>query len=621
MAAHAMKVCCALLIAICAADVQKNVIKSIDTLAGASVASNDRGNRVLVAWAGQHVYGTVVAKEDLVSPDLEKKGIVLAKDLNTPIMSVHTAINNLGSLGLVLWSQYVSQGQNGKCMLKSAYYDGYLGVFGGIKTLTEFQAGTSADCQLSDLKMNVGNDGRYSNIVYKQPDSRHLGQYGLVTLVLNGNVTTSHKLCCNTNRYITADDQQFAMASSPDGSQLTVGWVDSNGTNSSVNILQLKDSGVIGNPVAVPVNSTAKIDVDVARDAAHATVIINQGTLVQILMQPAFETKWNEPFYLPGFNGTEENSIVLSANGALIPETFLVIQYQLQSLDGVAVVECVYNLLLNKCARTNTLHLDDTAGTDNEVQVVGDGDLAVSMYSIGMDQTTASTQQVFLSVNYINENKPFEFILDSSASDRSFCDLQMAPLPLTEIGMVIAQWTVNVCEDCTQCASDDNISLYIATYQTTDGTYSCSAGGQCVEMVGGTFPSKVSCELGCVPEPSPGWACVNNECVETVGNSVFPSLVTCDVECYMPAPPAPAGNDNGKHKLSAGSVLLLLFFMGLVLPYLVGGAIFMRTVKGARGIEMVPHLSFWTQTLPGLIGDGVRFCICRPIKGAPYHQI
>lgn len=53
--------------------------------------------------------------------------------------------------------------------------------------------------------------------------------------------------------------------------------------------------------------------------------------------------------------------------------------------------------------------------------------------------------------------------------------------------------------------------------------------------------------------------------------------------------------------LSAGSVLLILFFVGL-LVYLVGG-ILIRHNNGARGWEMVPHHQFWSE-LPSLIVDG-----------------
>uniref|UniRef100_A0A224YVF6 Autophagy-related protein 27 n=1 Tax=Rhipicephalus zambeziensis TaxID=60191 RepID=A0A224YVF6_9ACAR len=65
-------------------------------------------------------------------------------------------------------------------------------------------------------------------------------------------------------------------------------------------------------------------------------------------------------------------------------------------------------------------------------------------------------------------------------------------------------------------------------------------------------------------------------------------------------PEAPTGG------LSAGSVLLILFFIAL-LVYLVGG-ILINHNNGARGWEMVPHHQFWSE-LPGLCVDGCVFFV------------
>ncbi|CAN7985058.1 unnamed protein product, partial [Ixodes hexagonus] len=64
--------------------------------------------------------------------------------------------------------------------------------------------------------------------------------------------------------------------------------------------------------------------------------------------------------------------------------------------------------------------------------------------------------------------------------------------------------------------------------------------------------------------------------------------------------------------LSAGSVLLILFFVGVLL-YLVGGVI-LKHSNGARGWEMIPHQQFWSE-LPSLIVEGcvffVKFVTCQ----------
>lgn len=46
--------------------------------------------------------------------------------------------------------------------------------------------------------------------------------------------------------------------------------------------------------------------------------------------------------------------------------------------------------------------------------------------------------------------------------------------------------------------------------------------------------------------------------------------------------------------MSLGSFLLLLFLV-LVLTYLLVGYLYRRCVVGARGIELMPHLSFWRE--------------------------
>lgn len=61
-------------------------------------------------------------------------------------------------------------------------------------------------------------------------------------------------------------------------------------------------------------------------------------------------------------------------------------------------------------------------------------------------------------------------------------------------------------------------------------------------------------------------------------------------------------------KLSAGSILLIVFFSCLTL-YIVGGFLYQRLVVGAKGMEQFPNYSFW-QDLGNLTADGCDF-VCR----------
>lgn len=67
------------------------------------------------------------------------------------------------------------------------------------------------------------------------------------------------------------------------------------------------------------------------------------------------------------------------------------------------------------------------------------------------------------------------------------------------------------------------------------------------------------------------------------------------------------------HSLSTGAVLLIIFFT-LVFAYVVLGMVANYFLVGARGIEMLPHLSFW-RDFPSLVRDGVAFLQngCSPV--------
>ncbi|XP_011336396.1 cation-dependent mannose-6-phosphate receptor [Ooceraea biroi] len=57
--------------------------------------------------------------------------------------------------------------------------------------------------------------------------------------------------------------------------------------------------------------------------------------------------------------------------------------------------------------------------------------------------------------------------------------------------------------------------------------------------------------------------------------------------------------------LSTGSVLVILFFTFAGI-YFIGGAIALKTLRGATGWEMLPNHDFWCE-LPSLVRDGIVF--------------
>ncbi|XP_062518174.1 cation-dependent mannose-6-phosphate receptor-like [Corticium candelabrum] len=72
-----------------------------------------------------------------------------------------------------------------------------------------------------------------------------------------------------------------------------------------------------------------------------------------------------------------------------------------------------------------------------------------------------------------------------------------------------------------------------------------------------------------------------------------------------------APSSSGGGGLSVGSILLIVFF-SLIFVYIIGGLLYLKFVRGASGVELIPNYSFW-MLLPGLIKEGVVFLIgkCR----------
>ncbi|KAK7116229.1 uncharacterized protein [Littorina saxatilis] len=59
-------------------------------------------------------------------------------------------------------------------------------------------------------------------------------------------------------------------------------------------------------------------------------------------------------------------------------------------------------------------------------------------------------------------------------------------------------------------------------------------------------------------------------------------------------------------QLSAGSVLLLIFFVSLIMYFVLG--CFINIVRGKVGQDIIPHQTFWT-ALPVYIMDGIQFAL------------
>jgi hypothetical protein len=77
-------------------------------------------------------------------------------------------------------------------------------------------------------------------------------------------------------------------------------------------------------------------------------------------------------------------------------------------------------------------------------------------------------------------------------------------------------------------------------------------------------------------------------------------------------------NNNDGSKLDDGWVMIILLFVFLLL-YCVGGAMVMYT-RGARGVEMMPHKSFWTD-FPTLVRDGCKYTLSKIRRTDGYSNV
>jgi hypothetical protein len=79
------------------------------------------------------------------------------------------------------------------------------------------------------------------------------------------------------------------------------------------------------------------------------------------------------------------------------------------------------------------------------------------------------------------------------------------------------------------------------------------------------------------------------------------------------------GGGGGDSSISAGSVLLIIGFVGLAVYFIVGTLV-MRFRFQAAGVEMIPNVSFW-KDLPALIKDGWNFTLSKTCRRGQYQSM
>eukprot|EP00055_Hartaetosiga_balthica_P003351 m.7462 g.7462 ORF g.7462 m.7462 type:complete len:259 (+) comp2810_c0_seq1:66-842(+) len=113
-----------------------------------------------------------------------------------------------------------------------------------------------------------------------------------------------------------------------------------------------------------------------------------------------------------------------------------------------------------------------------------------------------------------------------------------------------------------------------------------------------------NCDQGlCVEDPNGPWTDPN--CAGTCTGPSPPSPPPPSTSTEAPPSSSTEAPPSKSKKLSGGSILLIIFFCGLAIPYFLFGALFMKFQKNASGRELIPNVDFWV-SIPSLVGDGFR---------------
>jgi hypothetical protein len=161
-------------------------------------------------------------------------------------------------------------------------------------------------------------------------------------------------------------------------------------------------------------------------------------------------------------------------------------------------------------------------------------------------------------------------------------------------------------------------------------SYQDIAGGVLVTGLGGTmddgtsraFQLSIVCSTNADPYPT----FVSEDPSSLTYKLTWNRPEACGSGCgatQSPGAPTPSGQTNGPAVPSTGlstGWYVFIFLWVFVAVYFIGGAIFMATVKGARGVEVVPNLTFWTE-LPALIKDGFRFVGGKMTRKSTYGAV
>eukprot|EP00042_Codosiga_hollandica_P035351 m.261576 g.261576 ORF g.261576 m.261576 type:complete len:261 (+) comp54613_c0_seq1:1716-2498(+) len=165
-------------------------------------------------------------------------------------------------------------------------------------------------------------------------------------------------------------------------------------------------------------------------------------------------------------------------------------------------------------------------------------------------------------------------------------------------------FSATTASNCTTPCGGSSLETCGGVLDMTVLQYACNyncVGGSCSPQTGGPYTDP-DCSGKC-GAPGPMYACNAGSCELSSGGTY--STPTCDNQCTTPTR-KPSPHSSSSSNLSGGSIFLLVLFVGLLFPYLVGGVLFNKYKRQLSGIELIPNIEFWRVVLKD-IKDGFRY--------------
>lgn len=182
-------------------------------------------------------------------------------------------------------------------------------------------------------------------------------------------------------------------------------------------------------------------------------------------------------------------------------------------------------------------------------------------------------------------------------------------------------FTEGTCVNAAACQYDSNNNVYYNIGDSSKVTLSYDGLNVIGEYMSddGARSSKVTFQ--CDPNVDPPTDTANGETSTTVYEFTIVSKYACPQGGGNPGTTSspPSGGGSGSDGISPGTILIIIFFSVLVV-YLIAGVAFNKYHRQNTGKEIVPNVSLWT-SLPGLIKDGVMFCVSKIRRKGGYGKI